>query len=179
MLGVERHLLDEPEGVAAVEAPPEQVGHPVVVDAAHRDGVDLDRGEPGVRGGLEPGLDVLEPVAPGEVAELLRVDGVEADVDAVQPGGGQGRGEAVQADAVGRHRDPGPRLERGDPADDVDEAAPQDGLAAGEPHVRDAQADHDPHEAHQLVVGEHLGLAAASPGPRPACSRCTGGCSGR
>ena len=36
VLGVERHLLDEPQLVAALEAPGQQVGDLVVVDAAHR-----------------------------------------------------------------------------------------------------------------------------------------------
>ena len=84
VLRVERHLLDEAQLVAAVEAPLQQVGHVGVVDAAHGDGVDLDRGQPGIRGGLEAGHDVVEPVAAGEPAEVLGVDRVEADVDPVQ-----------------------------------------------------------------------------------------------
>ena len=143
VLGVERHLLDEPQLVAAVEAPLEQVGHVGVVDAAHGDGVDLHRRQPGIRGGLEPGHDVVEAVAAGEPAEVLGVDRVEADVDPVQARGGQRRGEPVEPDAVGRHRDPRPRFERGDPAHDVDQAAAQQRLATGEPHLGDAQADHD------------------------------------
>ena len=43
VLRVERHLLDEPQLVAAVEAPLQQVGDVGVVDPPHGDGVDLDR----------------------------------------------------------------------------------------------------------------------------------------
>jgi hypothetical protein len=47
VLGVERHLLDEPQLVAVLEAEVQQRDGLVVVDAAQQDGVDLDRGEPG------------------------------------------------------------------------------------------------------------------------------------
>ena len=82
-----------------------------------------------------PASTSVQPVAPGEVGELPGVDGVEADVDPVEPGVGERRGEPVQPDAVGRHRDPRTRLERGDAADHVDEGAAQQRLAAGEPDL--------------------------------------------
>ena len=46
VLGVERHLLDEPQLVAVLEAPAQQLGRLVVVDAAQQHGVDLDRRQP-------------------------------------------------------------------------------------------------------------------------------------
>ena len=49
-------------------------------------------------------------------------------------------------------------LEGRDPAHDVDQAAAQQRLATGEPHLGDPEADHETDDAHQLVVGEHLGL---------------------
>ena len=67
VLGVERHLLDEPQLVAVLEAPAQQLGRLVVVDAAQQHGVDLDRAEPGVCGGLQAGEHVVEPVAPGDL----------------------------------------------------------------------------------------------------------------
>ena len=66
MLGVERHLLDESQLVAARQAPREQLRRLVVVDAPQQDGVDLDRGEAGRRRGLEAAHDVVEPVAAGD-----------------------------------------------------------------------------------------------------------------
>ena len=77
--------------------------------------------EPGGGRGLEPGLDVGEAVAPGEVGEGLGVDGVEADVDPVEPRVGEALGDALEADAVGRHGDARPRLEGGDAGDELDE----------------------------------------------------------
>ena len=92
VLRVERHLLDEPQVVAPVEAPAQQLGGLVVVVAAQQDGVDLDRTEPGLRGRRQPRDDVVQPVASGDGVEGLRPHAVEADVDPVQPGGLAGRG---------------------------------------------------------------------------------------
>ena len=68
VLGVQRHLLDEPQLVAAVQAPAQQRRRLVVVDPAHQHGVDLDRGQPGGGGRGQPGEHVGEPVAPGQLA---------------------------------------------------------------------------------------------------------------
>src|SRR5665647_3390381 len=46
VLGVQRHLLDEPQLVAPVTAPRQHVCGTVIVDATHRHSVDLDRGQP-------------------------------------------------------------------------------------------------------------------------------------
>ena len=63
---------------------------------------------------------------------------------------------------------------------DVDEAAPDQRLTAGEAHLVDAELGHrHGHEPHDLVVGEQPLVREASRAPRPACSRCTAGCSGR
>ena len=64
--------------------------------------------------------------------------------------------------------------------DDVDQPAAQQRLAAGEPDLADAEPlDADRDQPDDLVVGEHVVGRAASPGPRPACSRCSAGCTGR
>ena len=86
VLGVQRHLLDEPQRVAALEAPLEQVGRLVVVDAAQQHGVHLHRPQAGGLGGLEAGHHVGEPVAPGDLVERVGADRVEADVDPVEAG---------------------------------------------------------------------------------------------
>ena len=158
MLGIQRHLLDEAQLVAAVEAPLQDVRHGVVVDAAHRDGVDLDRGEPGIRRSLETEFDVGESVPSREPREGLGVDRVEADVDPVQTRAGEALGDALEAHPVGRHRDPRARLERGDAGHEVDEGSSQQGLAAGQAHLRDAVTDEEPDEPEHLLVGEHLRL---------------------
>ncbi len=118
----------------------------------------LTGAQPGIRRRLEPGDDVLEAVTAGEAGEVLRHHGVETDVHPVQARGRQGCGQAVEADAVRRHRDARPGLERGDPAYDVDEAPTQERLAARHPHRGDPQPHEHGDDPHELVVGEHLGL---------------------
>ena len=66
MLGVQWHLLDEPQLVPPLEAPPQHLGHRVVVDASHRHGVDLDRRQARLGGSSQARLDVSEPVAAGQ-----------------------------------------------------------------------------------------------------------------
>jgi hypothetical protein len=91
------------------------------------------------------------PIAAGELLEAGGVGGVQRHVDPVQPGLGQGRGEPAQADAVGGEHHARAAGQRGDRADDLGQAPAQQRLAAGEPHVGDAQAVHrDFDEAHDL-----------------------------
>ena len=52
VLGVERHVLDEPDLVARLARPARELDHLVVVRAADHDAVDLDRREPGLLRGL-------------------------------------------------------------------------------------------------------------------------------
>ncbi|EAP99159.1 hypothetical protein JNB_03285 [Janibacter sp. HTCC2649] len=130
----------------------------MVVDAPHRHRVDLDGHQPGFAGRLESGLDVLQPVAPGQVGELLGVDRVQADVDPVETGSGQWSGKPIQPNAVGGHGDARPRREGGDAAHKVGQGPAEQRLATGETHLLDAQCDEDRHEPDQLVVGQHLGL---------------------
>ena len=113
VVGVQRHLLDEAQLVAVLQAEVEQRDGVLLVDPAQQDGVDLDRRQPGGLRGGEPGEDVVEPVAVGELLEAVAVDGVEADVDPVQPGRGQRRGDPGQADRVGGQADLGAGAQRG------------------------------------------------------------------
>ena len=182
VLGVERHLLDEPQLVAAVEAPAEQLGRLVVVDAAHQDGVDLDRPQPGGVGRGEPGDDVVEPVAQGELVEGLRAHGVEADVDPVEAGRGQRRARSgpspsalVVIDSRGRG------VSARAPLDDVDEPAAHQRLAAGEPHLVDAEA-RDRRSRTSRTTSSSVSTDVVGQPVEPlgaACSRCSAGCSGR
>ena len=112
------------------------------------------------------------------VGEGLGPDRVEADVDPVEAGVGERLRGAGEAERVGGQR--GLDAERVGAADDVDQAAAQQRLAAGEPDLADAEAlDADRDQPDDLVVGQRLVGRAASRGPRPACSSCSAGCTGR
>ena len=67
MLRVERHLLDEPQLVAALDAPRQQVRDGRVVDPAHRDGKaigwgEVDDEEPvaAVHAGIAAGINIFD-----------------------------------------------------------------------------------------------------------------------
>ena len=86
MLGVQGHLLDEPELVPAVQAEPQQRRGFIVIDAAYEDRVDFERCQPGGGSGGQAGQYIWQPVPMGERGECLRGQGVERDVEPVQPG---------------------------------------------------------------------------------------------
>ena len=92
LAGPERHLLDEAKLGAVVDGIVRQRNDVFFVDPGHDHGVDLDGVQArGVRGG--DGLQhMVEPVAAGERGVALAVDGVERDIDAVEPGRGEGAG---------------------------------------------------------------------------------------
>ena len=101
LVGVEGHELDEPDDDALVATPADEVEDLVVVDALHDHAVDLDRLEPGLDGGVDAVEHLVELVATGELDEAVAVEGVEADVDALQARGAQIVGHQAQRGAVG------------------------------------------------------------------------------
>ena len=158
VLRVERHLLDEPQLVAALHAVAQQVGRLILVQVAHQHRVDLDGRQPRRRGGRQAGQHVGEPVAVGQLPEDLGAQGVERHVDPVHARVAQHDGAPVEADPVGGQRDLRARRERRCRRDDRDEVTAQQRLAAGEPDLADAERlDADPYEPHDFFAGEHLG----------------------
>jgi hypothetical protein len=144
VLGVQRHLLDEPELVTAVQAESQQRASLVVVDAAHQHGIHLDRGQSGIGCGAEPGQYVGQPVAPGQREEGLAGQGVQGHVEPVQPGRGQWCRQQREADAVGSQRDLRPWLQPRGPGDDGGQSPADERLAARKPDLGDAeQPDRD------------------------------------
>ena len=81
-------------------------------------------------------------------SKVARIHGVHADRDAVEPGRLERRGERLQQMAVGGERQVERLARRGAQArqflHQLDHAAAQQRLAAGEPHLGDAQADKEP-----------------------------------
>ncbi len=86
MLGIQRHLLDEPELVSAVQAEPEQRRGLMIVDAAHKHRVHLDRGQPGGGRGGQAGQHIGQAVPPGKRHKRLGRESIKGHVDPVQPG---------------------------------------------------------------------------------------------
>ncbi len=157
VLGVERHLLDEPERVALGDRPPQQLGRLVVVDAAQQHRVDLDRGQAGGARRLETRDHVVEAVASGDRVEGLAADGVEADVDPVEAGCRERGRRALESQRVGGQADLERRVDGLGTPDDVDQAAPHERLPAGEADLAHPEpADADVDQPDDLVVGQHV-----------------------
>ena len=151
----------------------------VVVDAAHHDAVDLHRVEPGVERGVDSGEHPVELVAAGEREEHLAAQRVERDVDAPQPGGGEVVRHLGELHAVGGHGEVD--AERGE---QLRRAAAGGPGRVGSPPVM--RIDSNPNRSTQtrddaglLLVGEELVAGQPVHALLPACSRCSGSCSGR
>jgi hypothetical protein len=129
----------------------------VVVDAAHGDGVDLDRRERRLEGGHQGAPDLLEVVAAGDKAELLGLEGVQGDVDPVETGLDEPVEVLLEQVAVARH---GHLVEAEvlQPADELDDAAPHERLAAGDADLVDAELQAGLGEEEHLFEGEDVAL---------------------
>ena len=136
---VERHDLDVAHLPGVVERQRGEVGDLVVVEAAHHHRVQLDRRQAVLLGGADAVEDLADVAAAGDAAEAVGVEGVDADVEAVEPGGGERRGELRQEEGVGRHRDLLHPRERLDGAHELRQVGAHGRLAAGEAELAEAQ----------------------------------------
>ena len=94
------------------------------------------------------------------------------------PAAAQRRRLGAQQDAVGGQRQIGDRAPRREAFDEDRQIAPQQRLAAGNPHAVDAKRRKDVHERRRFPRTSAGSRAAATRSPAPACSNDTGGCSG-
>ena len=165
----QRHELDEADDDSLAAGELGEWLDLGVVESAQQDAVDLDRAEAGGLRGVDTGQNALEAARyAGDAREGLGIDGVHADGDAIESGAGERRGERFQQMAVGGEGD----VER--PAgftrietravgciggahlrqfgDHLDQAGAQQGFAAGEAHLLDAERDQDAH--HSQILGD-------------------------
>ena len=98
--------------------------------------------------------------AAGDAREALRVEAVEADVDAVQAVGRQVGGVPGQQQTVRRERDVVDAAGAADHADEVGAAHPHQRLAAGDAHLGDARVGGGAREHGELFVAEDLAVGA-------------------
>ena len=153
------HLLDDPQLDAPLQAVVDQVGQARLVDAAQHQGVDLDRRQAGLDGGVDAREHVPQAVPAGDRGEKRGVQGIEGDVHAPQPRCPQRAGAPGQPQRVRRHREVGgpPLVGRQLRAasDDPLQAPAQQRLAPGEPDLADPELlDADADQADDLPVGE-------------------------
>ena len=120
--------------------------HGVNLDG-HAEGAHERHGLVHARGDVPRAGDGLEPLGPRRV---------QADVDAVQSGLGQGWAVFREQEAVRRHRDlldAGDALER---AHEVRRALPDERLAARYAEVPEAERGEDTGEAQEFLIAEHV-----------------------
>ena len=106
VVGVERHELDEAHLVRMLAREPRERQHLVLGEAAHRDGVDLDRvglRERGER--LEAREHPRQRVAARHLEEAVALERVDRDVEALDAGVDERRGVALEQEAVRRDRE--------------------------------------------------------------------------
>src|SRR5256714_15596418 len=84
-IGIEWHELDEADFIALATREAGEVDDLVVVAAAHHDHVELDRAESGRTSGRQAAQHALERIAAGQILEAIRVERVQADVEALEP----------------------------------------------------------------------------------------------
>ena len=155
--GVQRHLLDDAQLVAVLEAEPQQLNDILAAGGGVQDGVHLDRRQACCLGGGQPGHHVGEPVAAGDGREVIPVDAVQRNVDPVQPRRGQSGSPARKPDTVGGQRDFRTGPQSGRRRDHLFEVAGQQRLTAGKPHAGDTEPGHgDMQQPGQLVGPQQL-----------------------
>jgi hypothetical protein len=121
------------------------------------------RDETGVDGGADALADLGQLVVAGDLPEPLRIQGVQAHVDAVQARRLEVAGEAGEQDAVGGHgqdlqavRARRTLLVAGKAVDEIHAVPAHQGFPSREPHLAPAEADGDPHQSVDLLEGQDL-----------------------
>ena len=104
--GAERHRLDEAHVPRPVERQCGERDDVVLVEAAHDDGVELDRREAGGLGGLDARPDLGERAPAHDARDALGIEAVEVDVEAPETRAAGAAGASCgQPHAVRRERE--------------------------------------------------------------------------
>jgi len=148
----QRHELNEADGDIFVAGEMGKAFDLVVIEATHEYAVDFEGVEAGGAGGTNACEDLGKAARnAGDALEGGCVDGVHADGDTVEAGGLEGSGERFEKVSVGgegeMERVAGEGGGAGEFADQIKQAAPQEGFATGEPNFGDAEADKEADEA--------------------------------
>src|SRR5260221_6215565 len=154
-VGVERHEFDEAHDYTAVAGEGGEGFHFVFVEAADEDGVDFCGAERRILGGVDSAHHGVIGAGTGDFFKLDGIERIEADVDAVQAGGDQGRNALGQEVTVGGH---------GNVRDTQFIQFVQEGFrtranqrfAAGDAHFLDAKTHKDARQAFELWPGQNL-----------------------
>jgi hypothetical protein len=165
LVGVERHELDEADLIRGLARHLGERQHLLLGEVPDRDGIDLDRVRLGERGqALETAHHPGQRVAARELEEAVLLEGVDRDVEAVDPGRHQRLGVALEQEPVGRDREVVDVLERREHRRELRESLADERLAAGQPYVA------DPHRREQgddPLISSKVRISSRSSHGRP------------
>ena len=82
----QRHLLYKTDVHAACSSEPDQICHLIVIAVLEDDRIDLKALEAGRQRRVDTRQHLIQLPNPGQTPELVRVQGIQADVDAFYPG---------------------------------------------------------------------------------------------
>ena len=152
------HLLDEADVQAPLTGEVDQVQHFVLVAPLEDHGIDLDPCKARLAGGVNPGQHFLEPAMAGNGREPLWAQGVEADVQAPHPGGGQCIRLLADQCAIGGHHQFPQTGQGGDPPGQTEDPPAYQRLTPGETDLVHSQPGESP--GHQLELFQREDPAA-------------------
>jgi hypothetical protein len=174
--------LDKTRHVATLPGPQGKRAELVVIEATHRDRVDLDADEAGARSRIEPGEHPGERTPARDRCEAIRTQAVEADGQARQARRTQRARQLLQARAVGRHHHlqlAAGALDVRKVSHEIDQTLTDRRLATRQSHALDAPTRQRLAPTPRAPRASEVRYVDGARCRPPACSRCSGSCSGR
>src|SRR5262245_25496454 len=155
---VERHEFDEADAHPLLAGELGEADRLVVVDAANRHAIDLDRAQAGFDRGVNAVQHLRQFIAAREKREAVWRQRIEANGDALQSHVFQRFRAATQEMRVGGHRQVLDAFDFGQALDQAFQIASQHRLAASHAQFIDPEADENLRQVNDLFVGQDLRL---------------------
>ena len=172
------HIFDQPHFKVVVAAELDKIQQFIIIEATNDHSIDLDRIHADCLRGRKPFKHGLKFATLSDFSESVRVEGVQADIDAVESSGFQGRGLFCEKSAVRRQRQSCEGLRCCGVVGPGWETSPNQGFTSGQPDLRNALGDKEAGKTLDFVEGKDLRYAPPTGTRRRACSRYTGSYTG-
>ncbi|MNS97743.1 hypothetical protein D3C72_1320890 [compost metagenome] len=153
--GAQRHFLDEGDVEVAVDGEAHQIIDLMVVAALHHHAIELGVAKARLVGRVDALDDLRQVTGAGQFAKALRVQAVEADVEALDPGLEQRHGQSGQLRAVGGHAQFAQAGQGGDFLAQLHHARTNQRLASGQADFAGAQRHEALRRLIDLFQGQH------------------------
>ena len=147
------HVFDKAQVDGSVEREPRKGRH-ILVESAHYNAVDLNGLKAPSQRRVDASHGLLEPAQARDLSKERRVECVERNVDAIKTGVFELRRQLGQQGAIGGERDVFDLRNRADIANERDDAAADQRLAARQAHAANALPRHQAHKAGDFLGAE-------------------------